>query len=244
MKSLKDVARELSVYVSTLYRLAACICTGVDTSHKLSNSGNYCEFRSVSVVTVLSYLYEKEKRTIAYQATKLTKANEELRQFAYRISHDLKSPLVTIRRLAKAVSEDLNDGGIAESKRNVAAIEKRAVDLEELITNLLNLAKADIDTPNNELVDLKAIISGIKDRLLSTYDDSGVFLISVEDNGLGIPEKYAKRMFSMFERFHPNVSPGTGLGLCIVKTHADKLGAEISYSRTQNGSCFDLIILR
>lgn len=46
----------------------------------------------------------------------------------------------------------------------------------------------------------------------------------IEDNGIGIEEKYLNRIFNPFERLHPNKTfPGTGLGLAIVSKGIERL---------------------
>jgi signal transduction histidine kinase len=43
-------------------------------------------------------------------------------------------------------------------------------------------------------------------------------IISVQDNGIGIPEKYRSRIFDMYERLHGSTRyPGTGMGLALCK---------------------------
>lgn len=43
-------------------------------------------------------------------------------------------------------------------------------------------------------------------------------IISVQDNGTGIPAKYLKRIFNMYERLHSSARyPGTGMGLALCK---------------------------
>ncbi|MFK8032397.1 MAG: ATP-binding protein, partial [Gammaproteobacteria bacterium] len=43
---------------------------------------------------------------------------------------------------------------------------------------------------------------------ISTYTKDGANFISVEDNGMGIPEEFAGKVFQMFQRFHPEISYG------------------------------------
>jgi PAS domain S-box-containing protein len=50
----------------------------------------------------------------------------------------------------------------------------------------------------------------------------------VEDNGIGIDPKFQHRLFTMFERIHPNLKyEGTGVGLAIVRKAVDRMGGRI-----------------
>ncbi|MEC7575772.1 MAG: ATP-binding protein, partial [Pseudomonadota bacterium] len=65
-------------------------------------------------------------------------------------------------------------------------------------------------------------------------------VLRVEDNGLGVPEENQNQLFTMFKRFHPKVSFGSGLGLYMMKKSADILGGEISFEPLKKGSAFIL----
>ena len=67
--------------------------------------------------------------------------------------------------------------------------------------------------------------------------DGNKVLLSVEDTGIGIPEKYQDRIFERFFRVDKSRSKatgGTGLGLAIVKHIADVHNAKISLSSEEN----------
>lgn len=67
-------------------------------------------------------------------------------------------------------------------------------------------------------------------------------IISITDNGSGIPEKHLPKIFDMFYRASEN-SQGSGLGLYIVKEALQKLGGTISVvSELQKGSSFTVSI--
>lgn len=66
--------------------------------------------------------------------------------------------------------------------------------------------------------------------------------ITVQDNGIGIPEKGLPFVFDKFYRAHAageNQAPGSGLGLAIVKTIIERHGGRIAVeSRVNEGSLF------
>lgn len=75
-----------------------------------------------------------------------------------------------------------------------------------------------------------------------TYDQEGNFVLEVQDNGLGIPKEHEKDLFKIFKRFHTKVSFGSGMGMHLMKSSADKLGASLDYQGLEDGSMFKLVI--
>ena len=66
--------------------------------------------------------------------------------------------------------------------------------------------------------------------------------IGITDNGMGIPEKIQDRVFEMFYRGVTS-SPGTGLGLYIVKTSVEKMDGKIILSSIEGkGTSINIII--
>ena len=76
----------------------------------------------------------------------------------------------------------------------------------------------------------------------TTTIDSGQTVISVKDNGIGIPQDDHKYLFEAFFRAHnTGTIPGTGLGLNIVARHVELMEGEIDFqSDTRNGTTFTL----
>jgi signal transduction histidine kinase len=67
-------------------------------------------------------------------------------------------------------------------------------------------------------------------------------IITVRDNGIGIPEADQKHLFQPFFRAHNTGSiPGTGLGLNIVKRYAELMNGSITVaSEVKKGTQFTL----
>jgi signal transduction histidine kinase len=69
----------------------------------------------------------------------------------------------------------------------------------------------------------------------------GKILLSVTDNGLGIPSDKLDKVFTIFKRFHDHVE-GSGLGLYIVKRMIDRSKGQIEVDSTLNkGTIFTII---
>ena len=64
--------------------------------------------------------------------------------------------------------------------------------------------------------------------------------ISVRDNGIGISKKHQSEVFSMFKRFHPKVSFGSGLGLYLVKKNMKAMDGEVHCKALEDGTNFSL----
>ena len=88
--------------------------------------------------------------------------------------------------------------------------------LSEIFTNLLDNAL----TYRRRDVPLRVAVS------CQLHDDSAI--ISVSDNGLGIPSEYHQKIFNVFQRLHnEDEYPGTGIGLAIVKKSVELLGGQV-----------------
>jgi signal transduction histidine kinase len=62
---------------------------------------------------------------------------------------------------------------------------------------------------------------------------------SVSDNGVGIPEVAQERLFQVFQRFHPKLAEGDGMGLTIVKRAVERHGGNVwAESRESMGTTF------
>jgi HAMP domain-containing protein len=85
-------------------------------------------------------LQQREKQ-LEVQTTALQKSNDELDNFAYIASHDLKSPLRAIDNLSKWVQEDCADLLPEESRDHLTKMQERIQRMEGLLSDLLNYSR-------------------------------------------------------------------------------------------------------
>ena len=78
---------------------------------------------------------------------------------------------------------------------------------------------------------------------LTAAADAEALVIRLSDDGPGIPESDAKRIFRPFERLQGTVTEGvsgTGLGLNIARDLAEKLGGSLSLIPSAEGAAFEI----
>lgn len=77
---------------------------------------------------------------------------------------------------------------------------------------------------------------------ITSTQTEGMIHVQVSDNGIGIPEDQAEKIFGMFTRLHSKKEfEGSGLGLSICKRIAELHAGHISLtSKLGHGSCFTL----
>ncbi|MBZ9712318.1 CHASE3 domain-containing protein [Deinococcus multiflagellatus] len=79
---------------------------------------------------------------------------------------------------------------------------------------------------------------------ISAAQQEGRWVLSVQDNGIGIAPEYHERIFGVFQRLHSaDAYPGSGIGLSVARAVAEALGAELRLSSAPDqGSTFSLAL--
>lgn len=91
----------------------------------------------------------------------LQASNRELDQFAYIVSHDLKSPLRGINSLAEWIEEDLGPMPPKEIGDHLQMLKQRVNLMQRLINDLLVFARTGRQAENASLLDINEIINEV-----------------------------------------------------------------------------------
>ena len=159
-------------------------------------SGNVCE--------MIEYYFDitDRKEAEARQAQLLReveKVNNELKDFAYVVSHDLKAPLRGINNLVDWISTDYADKLDQEGKEQMALLSRRAQRMHDLIDGILQYSRVGRIQEEKVRVNLNELTSEIIDMI----DVPENITISVE-NELPVIEFEKTRITQVFQNLLSN----------------------------------------
>jgi len=142
----------------------------IDKKIENSVTGELKELLSIAKLRIKNDLFNIEtskelQRIVEERTHSLQEVNDELAQFAYRASHDLKAPLSSSKSLLKFINADIEDGEFDEAQTNVKKVHYQLDKLERLVSDILSLTKAELADNKKEEININSIIDTIKQRL-------------------------------------------------------------------------------
>lgn len=90
---------------------------------------------------------------------------DELEQFTYILSHDLKAPARAVSQLSEMITEDLEKSNIASVNENMKRIRKSSNYMTKLIESFLEYRQLNLGGITAETVNLEEFIADIKDSV-------------------------------------------------------------------------------
>lgn len=173
------------------------------------------------------------------QDSEISEDNYKLIEKAMNASNESQQLLHKVRMLREIdregetsiVNLDSLLRGVIEKIKNLTAERKIEINYEEISFNVLGgslLEELFYNLIENSIK--HAHCSKIK---ISGYQEDEKIIVTVEDNGKGIPEKVRKRLFD--KRNKEKVSTGLGLGTYLIKRIAENYGGNVSYKDSELG---------
>jgi light-regulated signal transduction histidine kinase (bacteriophytochrome) len=125
--------------------------------------------------------------TLAQATHNLRKQNQELDQFAYVVSHDLKAPLRAIANLSSWIEEDLSESMTEDTLHQMNLLRGRVHRMEGLIEGLLQYSRVGRIQVGSETVKVEKLLAEIIDSLAPPAE----FVVEVQ---AGMPTFMAQRL--------------------------------------------------
>ncbi len=133
-----------------------------------------------SVLFLLAIIFEKNltrsreiEEEVKLRTAELKRANNDLEQFAFIASHDLKAPLRGIAHLSEWIKEDLGEHISDVVRSNLDRLVMRVKNMDTLIQGILEYSKAGKGTGKTKKVIVEDMIKEVLE-LLEVTENSGV----------------------------------------------------------------------
>ena len=230
-------------------------------------------------------------REVEEYTEELERSNEDLEQFAYIASHDLRAPLRAMHNLVGWIEDDVSKTSGKDTKDKLSMLKQRITRLDNLLNDLLQYSRIGRKETTKESIDLHKLtkeifneanpaeehelhltgepcfVEGYKvtyDLLLANLISNSIkhtdkpkaeiwvefetrktgVVITVEDNGPGIEEKYHEKVFNVFTTLaRRDEKEASGMGLAIVKKiTAHKKGKVTVSDSDKGGAKFEIIL--
>jgi len=244
--SVNDVPNEIQPFIDAINQLLLRVSRSIemqrrfvaDAAHELRSPLTALSLQAEGLESLAIPALAKERvRKLREGLKRARLLLEQLLAFA-RAQEQTNTPItqpLSIQRIFRRVLEDFMP--LAEAKNlDIGVLTQTDITFNANETDLMTLVKNLVDnairyTPKDGQIDL------------DVTSLPGQIMISVQDTGPGIPLEEQTRVFDPFYRVLGNDEIGSGLGLSIVKTIAERMNGTIMLENiTNNGEISGLKI--
>ena len=104
---------------------------------RIASAGSDTVLAMIRDVSIRTWVESEREKLIE----ELEAKNAELERFTYTVSHDLKSPLITIKGFLGFVKEDARSGNVVRLESDIQRISDAAEKMQNLLNDLLELSR-------------------------------------------------------------------------------------------------------
>jgi PAS domain S-box-containing protein len=138
----------------------------------------------------------------------LLNKNEELERFTYTVSHDLKSPLITIQTYAGMIKKDMESGNLERARDDIRRVENSAAKMTELLNDLLELSRIGRKMNEPSRIDMNLLVQGCLTHMDGLLKQKQITVVVQE----ALPELFGDRhrMYEVMQNLIENAAKYTG----------------------------------
>jgi PAS domain S-box-containing protein len=204
---------------------------------RISPAGSDLVLAMVRDVTLRKWA-ESERESLIDE---LESKNAELERFTYTVSHDLKSPLITIRGFLGFIREDTEQGNMQRLEKDIQRISDATDKMQSLLGDLLELSRIGRLTNQPETIHMNALVNEVLEFLHGRIHASNI-TVRVAEN---LPDVFGdrKRIFEVFQNLIDNATKfmGEQPKPCIEIGQSGRLDGETIFLVRDNGIGIDEI---
>ncbi|HMF32549.1 MAG TPA: PAS domain S-box protein, partial [Candidatus Lokiarchaeia archaeon] len=189
----------------------------------------------LSIIRNITKRKEGEALIQQYVA-KVERSNRELEQYATIISHDLKTPLVSILGFSELLDKKYEDLLNPEALDFVQSIIRSGKRMQEMINSLLTLARLKVREEDLELVDCEDIISQVLEDMQFPISEAGA---NITHDTLPVVKGVKTLLSQVFANLIGNAIKFHGSEPPAVHIAVVNLDTEWQFSVQDNGIGFD-----
>jgi signal transduction histidine kinase len=218
------VARKIVNPIQSVARVIMDIKAGKSSSRFTPAGGQKDDIVQLGLIfnDMLDTLEEKNHQLIEYQSEleakvqelalrqqeretligELEVKNAELERFTYTVSHDLKSPLITIRGFLGFLQEDATAGDVQRLKSDIAYITAATDKMQRLLNDLLELSRIGRLMNPPEEIEFKEIVHEAVEMLSGRIKERKIQVEIATDRNKLYGDR--QRLFEVFENLLDN----------------------------------------
>lgn len=102
---------------------------------------------------------------VAERTKDLSEANDELEEFSYRTSHDLRSPIISSIKLLSIAEASIDEGDSDTAKKSLSLTQSSLKKLDSLIEDLLRLTETKNIEEQDQAIDITSIIDEALEKM-------------------------------------------------------------------------------
>ena len=165
------------------------------------------------------------------------------------VSHELRTPLTSIKGLASTLTQPDVEWDTETQQDFLKIIDRESDILTHIVEDLMQMSQMEAGIMSMEKTrsNIASIVHQLGDKLsdlavMHEFETDNQIIVSVTDNGIGIPPEHMDKVFDRFYRLESGVARrrgGTGLGISICKGIVEGHNGEIWVKSTPDkGSTF------
>lgn len=169
---------------------------------------------------------------------RLQVAYEELDAFSYTVSHDLRTPLSSIRCYSEILLEEYGEEFNEDARQLFQKIMDSSDRMRMLIRHILHYSRMNRTEISTQPIDMQAMLTGIREEILVTENDRSITIDIGETPSINADPTMALQLFTNLVSNAAKYTRMTKEGH--VTIHGEQTSKDIVYTIRDNGIGFDM----